>query len=328
MVAHSKQLKAVSAGSSTGGSQHAQVEQLHVPLQLIDNNEDLLHTFHRLDDAMEVLFVLDGIKPAARQMVHEQDFHKIAEFCEQHQLKYAVSSFKILKDRKLMVKPWVEEPGYYFVYLSLSQDDANKAKFYEELRNDEKLGEFLGYPSCCVRFYKEHYATAARRRDDYSLLSIANTELKEDPEQKGKTTFPSFLTNNMLRHFGLSLISHFPCSYHCVPTVFLAKRCFESVSRRNPLLATYLREVLRGPVLSHEETGIHALKGYRIEPDILGGNHISYNQVWLTAPNELHDKLAISNKIEMVGKHHVRIFNNHHLVEELKGDAVGMMIFE
>ena len=48
----------------------------------------------------------------------------------------------------------------------------------------------------------------------------------------------------------------------------------------------------------------------------------------MTAPNELHDKLAISNKIEMVGKHHVRIFNNHHLVEELKGDDVGMIIFE
>jgi len=288
------------------------MNDLKIAQQIIYKGQDLCITFPKLDDALEILFVLNGIKPVARQMIHEEDFFRVAGFCDANGLKYSVSNFKILPEKQLMVKTDHPKAGHYFAYISYDKDLAEKAKFYEHIRNDEKLGLALGYPKCCVSFYKENYQKALKLRDDYSLMAIENSSAN-----------PNFLTNNMLRFFGTTLLSHFPCSFDCGHSMLLANDMLKCVSRHNPLIADYLKDVLKGPVISHAQTGIHTLKGYKID-----GKDIYYKDAWLTSPNHMHDLLKLGNKIEMIGKNHIRICQDDHVMHEEKGEHVGMVVFE
>jgi len=282
------------------------------PLQIIYHNQNLFHTFIELNDALEVLFVLEGLKPACRQLVHEDDVHRVVGFCESSGLYWELSDFKILKDKELLVVPEYPGDGHYFVYLSRSKDVSQLAKFYEATRNDALLGDVLGYPQCCVRFYLTNYARAVKLHDDYTLMSIANTHFQ-----------PSFVTNNMARFFSVSLISHFPCSYNCPETEKMGSAFFECIKTFNPSLAAYVKDVLQGPVISHASTGVHLLKGANAV-----GSTIWYKEPWLTSPNEMHATLRLCNNIKYLGRNHIQLCQDDHMVEDVSGDHVGFVMFE
>ena len=297
---------------------------ISVPQQLLVKGRDMLHIFETMVDAFEVLFVMEDLKPAARIELHENNYAAVRDFCAAHGLNLELSFFKILKPDKnasnydpsnnvaAMVKPDHPDKGHFFAYVSKSADEAQKARFYEHICNDERLGELLGYPSCCVKFYKDNYEKAAQMHDDYCFFSIANT--KENP---------LFYTNNMLRFFDVALVSHFPCSFECVDSLFQAKRRLEAIRRYNPALADYVADVLRGPVIAHAGTGIHAIKGCRKK-----GDKIFYKDVWLTSPNPIHNLLISGNNIQLVHRNHVKIFQNETLVHEQFGNDVAAIEFE
>ncbi len=276
---------------------------------IIYKNQNLLHTFPKLNEAFEVLFVIEGLKPASRQIIHEDEIDNVKQFCKANNLEYSVSDFKAVDT--LLVVPEYPAKGDYFVYIAKNYEDARAAKFYEAVKANDKLGEKLGYPGCCRIFYDENYNKAVRIGDEYSIFSIENS------------TYPmSFLTNNMLRFFGISLIGHFPCSYNCRETIIQAEERLDCVRKYNPALADLIKEELSGIVISHVGTGIHALKGCSI-----AGNEVSYSDVLLTSPNRLHDTLKICNKIKLLGKHHVQLCQDSHIVDELKGEHVGVAVF-
>ncbi len=292
---------------------------IQVPQQLIVNGKDIFHTFRNMVDAFEIFFVLNDLKPVARVEMHEDSYAEVLDFCTAQKLSIELSSFKIVRNTTdpahntaLMVKPDYQDKGSFFAYISRSTDDATHAKFYEHIRNDNKLGEMLGYPDCCRNFYDEKYNDATEFGDEYCFFSIANTK-----------EAPLFYTNNMLRFFGVTLLSHFPCSYNCVNSLFQAKRRLEAIRRASPALAEYVEDVLRGPVIAHAGTGVHALKRTSQE-----GNTITYKDVWLTAPNPMHNLLSEGNAVEMVSADHIRIKNKNLLVHEERGHGVAMVVFE
>lgn len=289
------------------------MQHLVAPMQILVKNQNLFHTFPEFNDALEVLFVLEGMKPAARQMIHEQDVHRAVAFCEANGLHWEVSSFKIIKDNELLVVPEYPQEGHYFLYLSRDEDVCRLAKFYEASRNDEQLGKILGYPPCCVQFYLDNHQKASLLRDDYSLLSIANTSTE---------TAPSFVTNNLARFFSVSLISHFPCSYTCAATELIGKAHFAIVSKYNVQLAAYIRDVLQGPVISSADTGIHLLKGCTYE-----GNMVRYREPWMTSPNEFHATLQLCDNVKILDKNHIQLCQDSHVVEDVAGEHIGVVVF-
>lgn len=286
--------------------------ELTVPMQLLHNSHDILHSFPKLCDAIEVLGVIDGIKPVARQIVHEEDLWRIRGFCSAHGLSYAQSPFKIVDGTTMMVTPEHTMKGSYFVYISRHEAAAKKAAFYESLRNDVKLGHMLGYPPCCIDFYKDHYNKALTVGDEYCGFSLANS---------GDGPYP-FVTNNMLRFFDVALISHFPCSFECERSVRLGRRMYQSIATRNPELAKYVRDALKGPVMFHHRTGVHALKGY-----IKKGNVVTYTTPWKTAPNTMHEVLLLCNNVKVLDKNHILIRRDESIVEDVSGKDVGLAFF-
>lgn len=302
----------------------ARTTTVSVPQQLLFKGRDLLHIFETMVDAFEVLFVVEDLKPVARIELHENQYAAVRDFCTANGLSLELSFFKILKPDKNapgfdplnhvaeMVPTDHQAPGTFFAYVSKSPEDAQHARFYEHIRNDERFGELLGYPACCVKFYKDNYAKAAELHDDYCFFSIANT--KENP---------LFYTNNMLRFFDVALVSHFPCSFECVDSLFQAKRRLEAIRRYNPALADYVADVLRGPVIAHNGTGIHAIKGCRKKDD-----RIYYKDVWLTSPNPMHNLLLSGNNVHLVHRNHVKIFHDDTLLHEAFGKDVAAIEFE
>lgn len=301
-----------SNGVMMGAVTNLQTE-LIIPMQLLHNSHDLLHSFPKLLDAIEVLGVIDGIKPVARQMVHEEDLWRIHGFCLAHGLAYAKSPFKVVDNTTMMVAPEHSMSGSYFVYISRKEAAAKKAAFYENVRNDEKLGHMLGYPPCCIDFYKDHYNKALTLGDEYCQFSLANS---------GDGPYP-FVTNNMLRFFDVALISHFPCSFECERSISLGKKMYQSLAKRNPELAKYVRDALKGPVMFHHRTGIHALKGY-----IKKGNIVSYTKPWKTAQNAMHDVLLLCNNVKILDKNHILIRRDEAVIEDVSGKSVGFAFFK
>ncbi len=291
---------------------HQGREKLDVPMEILHNGHNLLHTFPRLSDAIEVLAVIDRIKPVARQMVHQEELWRIHGFCLAHGLCYTQSPFKVVDGTTMIVTPEYPMEGSFFVYLSRDESAAKKAAFYESVRNDEKLGHLLGYPPCCIDFYKEHYQKAAMLGDEYCQFSIANS---------GAGPYP-FVTNNMLRLFDIAIISHFPCSFECTKSVHIGKKIYHALEKRNSALARYVHDALQGPVMYHHGTGIHVLKGYMKK-----GNIISYAKPWKTAPNQMHDLLETCNNVRVLGKHHIQLRRDEQVVEDVMGEHVGMAFF-
>ena len=295
-----------------------------VPQQLLYKGRDLLHSFETMVDAFEILFVLEDLKPVARIEMHEDSYANMHDFCTANNLALELSFFKILKQDKnepgydpsnttaLMAKTDHPSKGHFFAYISKSRDDAQHTRFYEHIHNDEKMGEMLGYPACCVRFYRDNYEKAAELHDDYCFFSIANTK-----------AHPPFYTNNTLRFFDVALLSHFPCSFDCVESLFQAKRRLEAIRKYNPALADYVEDVLKGPVIAHTSTGIHALKHCKKQ-----GDKLFYKDVWLTSPNPMHNLLISGNNVQLVNRNHVKIFHDNTLVHEEFGPGVAAIEFE
>ncbi len=157
---------------------------ISVPQQLLFKGRDLLHIFETMVDAFEVLFVVEDLKPVARIELHESQYAAVRDFCAANGLSLELSFFKILKPDKNapgfdpsnhvaeMVPTGHQAPGTFFAYVSKSPDEAQHARFYEHIRNDERLGELLGYPACCIKFYKDNYNKAAELHDDYCFSAL------------------------------------------------------------------------------------------------------------------------------------------------------------
>jgi len=254
---------------------------------------------------------LKGIKPCARQEINEKNLDRALSFFDSYSIHYSLADFKFVEGGA-MVERDSQVPGKYFVYFSMDKDLVQKAKFYEAVRNDEKLGEVLGYPQCCTKFYLDNYEEAAKIGDEYSLLTIANSN-----------GFP-FQTNYLMRYFGVSLLSHFPCAFTCKDSYELAMKMYTAVYEENPELADYIKNTLRGPVITNVGTGIHVLKDYELHPDGVVG----YRDPWLTNQNELYDVLRMCNNIRIVNKNHVQFRQDTHVVDEIKGKEIGAVVFE
>lgn len=143
-------------------------------------------------------------------------------------LKYAVtgimpSTFEITND---------DVSGVY-VYLGHSKDEIETTIRYEHERNHAMLGELYGYPPCCVKSFCEHEQEIPSSaypfwRPAFELgkdqMALAH-DMKTAQVNSGmnshtidvESTFNKYMNPNM------NLLSHFPCSLSCQPSIDVAR---------------------------------------------------------------------------------------------------------
>ena len=78
--------------------------------------------------------------------------------------------------------------------------------------DDEAIGELLGFPACC----RAHFCGTWGRGQTDTVLTMRLAPLAQADRASGPPE-----ANLLLRHLGVRLVSHLPCSPTCEPTVAL-----------------------------------------------------------------------------------------------------------
>lgn len=95
----------------------------------------------------------------------------------------------------------------------------------------DKVGELLGFPECCRNFFLEDWIDASIRDPMYEIsCNTPSAEAVDGNHNHVVVKEPNDGTNIMWRYFGLSFLTHMPCSWECERSVDLARRRFRIMS--------------------------------------------------------------------------------------------------
>lgn len=269
--------------------------------------------FHSITKSLEVLYTIEGIKPCARILVFENEIDKIVNFLNENKVYTAISDFKVLKqnvqsefysDKSIKIPKNGAQKGYFFVYLSESKETAEKAKLMESSNNHKELGLLLGYPACCCEFFEKNFN---EKSTDLTLKTLENSNGCEF----------EFYNNIAARHFDVALLSHFPHSFECKPSIEIAKNNLKIINKHSKQLAVMFSGILQGVVVYTMEEGVFILRKHeKINDEII------YGDVLTTTKSKLYFLLSSSRKLRIIDK-------NNFIINDvnIQGPQYGIMVF-
>ena len=276
--------------------------------------QQLQQIFHSITKSLEVLYVTEGIKPCARILVFEDYLQKIIDFLGENKLFFVLSDFKVIKqntqsefysDNSIKIQKNSHEKGHFFVYLSKDIKIATEAKIAEENNNHKELGKLLGYPECCCDFFINNFD---EKNTDLTLKILGNSNGYEFP----------FYSNIAGRHFYVALLSHFPHSFECEPSIEVAKNNLKRIRKKYQQIAEIFSNILQSVVIYTIDEGIFLLRKYEeINEEIL------YSDVLTTTKSKLYYLLSSNKKLKIVDK-------NNFIVNgvDIKGNGYGIIVFK
>ena len=208
---------------------------------------NLIKIFGTKTKALEILYLLEGIKPVVRQGFYANEFLKIYRFCQENGLALVRSPYKVVivdaaegsySNKGIKVPLNDKREGMLFVYISKDEGKAILANAHETEGNHKELGMLLGYPQCCIDFYTKHETEESKANNDYVNPILNNSEGYEFP----------FYNNIFIRDFDITLLNHFPCSLKCQDSLELAKRHLNIIQKYDISLANHFIERLRNKI--------------------------------------------------------------------------------
>ena len=275
--------------------------------------QQLQQIFHSITKSLEVLYVIEGIKPCARILVFEDELDKVIGFLNKDRIYAVVSDFKAIKqtaqsefysDKSIRIGKNDARRGYFFVYLSKNKDIAEKSKLTEEKDKYFEFGLLLGYPKCCCEFFEKNFD---ENNTDLTLKTLENSNGYKF----------QFYNNIAARHFDVSLLSHFPHSFECKPSLEIAKNNLKTIKKYSKQLAVMFSGILQGVVVYTIGEGIFLLRKHeKINDEII------YGDVLTTAKSKLYYLLSSNKKLRIIDR-------NNFIASDIniKGNGYGIMIF-
>ena len=139
--------------------------------------------------------------------------------------------------------------GDFLVYIGRDQEQVAGARLAETSGNNSILGQYLGYPECCIRAFERAQNEAAELQNDFTLpiLKRNNFELSCDP-----------FSVHLPQYFGYGLFSHFPCSTNCDTTSLMSQETLKMLTEFDQELAHHFRQYQSASYLYTEFDGIYA----------------------------------------------------------------------
>ncbi len=270
--------------------------------------------FDSLLKRLDIIYALERAKPVTRIMVKQEEYNGIKEFLNGHKLLVDRADFKVLKldstpysNKGEKIGADDRKKGYYFVYLSRSRAAIRRAKKHEANDNHYKLGIALGYPRCCSRFFQDQAHVQSEKANDFTLAALRNSE---------GFLFP-FYNNFAARHFDLSLLSHFPCSFHCQSSAKIAKNNLNIVEQYSIQHEALLRKMLKEPIIYTSNYGVFMLRDAHIN-----GKKVSYSGIMASQNNKLSALLRGNKQLHVADKNHIRVGD-----QRIKTGNMGFMCF-
>jgi len=205
------------------------------------NINELRQTFGSLTKALEILFLLEDVKPCVRQGFYDTELEKVVKFCNHNNINYELSPYKIVlettkgnySDKGTKVSLNDPRKGLMFIYLSKNKEAA-KANEYETKQDHKNLGLSLGYPECCSNFFVKHEQEESKKQFNF-ITPIKNNS--KEPY--------SLYTNYLAKYQDITLLSHFPCSFNCKNSIEIGKKHLELIEKHDKELANKFKETLQ-----------------------------------------------------------------------------------
>ena len=275
--------------------------------------QKLQKLFRSITKSLEVLYVFEGVKPCARILVFEDEMQNARNFLNENKICTTISDFKVIKqtaqsefysDKSIKIPKNSAEKGYFFIYLSKNKEMAENAKFLEENSKHKEFGLLLGYPKCCCEFFQKNFD---ENNTDLTLKILENSNGYEF----------GFCNNIAARHFDVSLLSHFPHSFECRPSIGIAKNNLKIINKYSKQLAAMFAGVLQGIVVYTVNEGIFLLRKYeKIKDEII------YSDVLTTTKSKLYFLLSSNRKLKIINKNSFVVGDVN-----IKGKNYGVIIF-
>lgn len=212
--------------------------------------------------------------------------------------------------------PFDDERGYWTLYVGCSAEAVERTRDAEATGRDSGFSAALGIPDCCAQFYREHIQAARRKQEDFVPFTFHNT--------KGPYPF-DYWNNYTAQYFGFSLISFFPCSFHCKHSARSAQMSYQFLLQVAPDLAEQSLHCQRQSVLYTEYQGVYLFEGARFKEDTL---HYDPRQIRATAQrSRLLTKLRLGDRLRIIERQAIAVLSKTEILTTLRSADVAPCIF-
>lgn len=271
----------------------------------------------------EILLAAAGVK-LSRTCLSDPKAEILREISERHGFSIALSPERYIHRRDSgkggasnaieRIAASDEHGGLRNVYIGSDPALVETGATLEEAGDDENFGLLLGIPSCCREAFIRRGPIAAARQNDFVLLALEDTA--------GPMPY-DFWLNYPAIYFGPALISFFPCSFRCEKAAAIAKSTYGMLRACDELWAASFLASHRTNILYTEYDGLHLFR----RPLADGWIEYAPGDHEATEPGRLNDLISQCSRLEVCGKHKVRLWRGSEPAGALEGDWVGMFAF-
>lgn len=198
---------------------------------------------------LEIDAVRLGIKPATLQGITPLDLIKLTDECVHAGVVVAPLEQEGIREFYSNSSPGFD-PSKPWMYRTVI--GKNAADFIDAWRKKDDLiiGELLGFPSCCRKFFKKYWFDHSYRDSTYPMV-IDEANADNHYHVSGPTS-----CNILLRWLGIRRVSHLPCRFDCEATDNIGSRMNELAMNLYPKEAAWLTEMLEWPI---RYTSLHGI---------------------------------------------------------------------
>jgi hypothetical protein len=231
--------------------------------------------------AQQMFMVAEGLRAACRLRVARDELPPLARAASRLSLKMLVGFDAVAVKRvegragfgewgrRELLSP--HRRGDCYVYLCRDHIHGQRLRRYDEAGDDAVVGELLGYPGCCIRAFEDLAGRATGF--DPVILSYGDDRPIDWP------------MNVSLLCFGLTLLSHVPCTPDCSASKEIAGRYYDFLSALRPAAAAELRMMLSTRVLHTQALGIAAFTARERDTGL------EVEEVWVVDPESVLGEL-------------------------------------
>ena len=258
-----------------------------------------------------------GLKPVMDDWVDVHDYERLADACAAYGLVMAPdivfapaegSKEGIIGGRNITTtyfrgEKFTGQNTEGQVHILIARDkqaasDARKWAWYSLVINGRstnkpfvdhlRYGKCLGYPPCCVNFFRTY--------NNWHLFSNPFETLKNTAFENGNA-IGSHYCNNFLMDKGYSYIHHLPCSYRCKASTALAQELEKKLDTLEPAFIQTANRLLRKPLLVFGEQHFAIFDGELQKT--AGGASISYRACqYFRNPSRPEEDIAFFDEIQ------------------------------
>lgn len=204
----------------------------------------------KLAGVAEIASVLVGMRRVYVMHVHSNDFMESYNTLRMNNMSFfpvnESGSYSGFSHRHL---PRMPNKPYHVYGAAVRNDDLEAGELFVEYSNSEPTNhegiglELLGYPDCCVNFFKENWGKVSLDPVYEAAINTKNAEVED-----GIVTVEAHpFSNPMLRYFGLRITPHLPHSLECEKSIEWGYEWYELMKRTNLRAAEWAVEILSMP---------------------------------------------------------------------------------